>query len=131
MNIFIKSAACVLVGLVVYIILQRQGKDFSVVLSLSVCVMIAIGCMQLLIPVMELFDQLITISKIDRDFLQIILKAVGIGLLSEITGLICNDAGNAAMGKTLQLLATVAILVISLPLFSGLLELFNSILFTT
>lgn len=130
MDLFIKSAIGVLIAIIAYIILQRHGKDFSVILTLTVCVMIAVVCIQLMRPVTELFNQLITIGKINREHFQIIMKAVGIGLLSEITTLICNDVGNTAMGKTLQLLATVTILLISLPLFSGLIDLFNSLLFT-
>ena len=130
MDIFIKSATGVLIAIIAFILLQRHSKDFSVILTLTVCVMIAVACIQLLRPVTELFNQLITIGKIDREYFQIIMKAVGIGLLSEITTLICNDAGNTAMGKMLHLLATVTILLISLPLFSGLIELFNTLLFT-
>ena len=131
MDIFIKATACVLIALLVYIILQRQGKDFSIALSLTVCVMIAVSAIQLLSPVMEMIEQIIAISNIDRDLVAIILKVVGIGLISEIAVLICNDAGNASMGKTLQILATAAILVIAVPLFTGLIELFNSLLLTT
>ena len=131
MNIFIKSIGCVLISLIVYIILQRQAKDFSIILTLSVCVMVAVGVIHLLSPVFELFEKLLNVGKIDRNLMQILLKSVGISLLSEITTLICSDAGNAAVGKMLQLLATISILVISMPIFDGLIDLLNTLLLTS
>ena len=131
MNIFIKSIGCVLISLIVYIILQRQAKDFSIILTLSVCVMVAVGAIHLLSPVFELFEKLLNVGKIDRNLMQILLKSVGISLLSEITTLICTDAGNAAVGKMLQLLATISILVISMPIFDGLIDLLNTLLLTS
>jgi hypothetical protein len=56
------------------------------------------------------------------------MKYVGIVLLAEIIGHICTDAGNAALGKTVQLLATTAVLWLSLPLFSKLMELIEQAL---
>ena len=60
--------------------------------------------------------------------LGILLKAVGIGLVSEIAGLVCTDAGNGSLGKTLQLLGSAVILYLSLPIFTAMLELIREIL---
>ena len=60
--------------------------------------------------------------------LGILLKAVGIGLVSEIAGLVCNDAGNGSLGKTLQMLGSAVILYLSLPIFTAMLELIREIL---
>ena len=68
------------------------------------------------------------LGKIDASFLAILLKAVGIGLIAEITSLICTDAGNAALGKAVQILATCGILWLSIPLFTSLIDLLNKIL---
>ena len=46
----------------------------------------------------------------------------------EITSLICTDAGNAALGKSVQILATCGILWLSIPLFTSLIDLLNKIL---
>lgn len=60
--------------------------------------------------------------------LGILLKAVGIGLVSEIAGLVCTDAGNGSLGKALQMLGSAVILYLSLPIFTAILELIREIL---
>ena len=42
--------------------------------------------------------------------------------------LVCKDAGNESMGKSMQLLGSAAILYLSVPLFAALLELLQKIL---
>lgn len=42
--------------------------------------------------------------------------------------MVCTDAGNASLGKAVQLLGTAVILWLSLPLFKALVELLQSIL---
>lgn len=128
MVIFIKAVAAVLAALILHLMLSKQSKDFSLLLTLGVCCMIATAALQYFEPVIDFFDNLQTIANLDPDMLRIILRAVGIGLLSEITGTICADSGNAALGKTLQILASSVILWISLPLFNGLFELIEGIL---
>ena len=128
MSIFIKTAAVVLLALVLHIILLKQGKDFSLLLTVTVCCFVAALAIQHLEPVFRFFDNIRVAGNIDSDMLSIILKAVGLGLLSEIVTLICSDAGNAAMGKTLQILASAIILWISLPLLESLITLVEEIL---
>lgn len=128
MNVIIKATAVVLVTLVVYLLLLKQGKDFSLLLSVAVCAMVAVAALQYLEPIFDFFDSLQLSGSLDEDALELVLKTVGIGLLVEVSALICTDCGNAAMGKVLQILGSIVILSLSLPLFTSLMELVEEIL---
>lgn len=128
MELFIKVIAGTLIALVLYLILGRLGKEFSLLLSIGTCCMIAALSVTFIQPVMTFIDKLVALGKLDTDMLKIVLKSVGIGFLSEIAGLICADAGNAALGKVLQILTSAVILWLSLPLFSSLIALVEEIL---
>lgn len=128
MDIFLKAAGGVLIALVLYLVLSKQGKDVSLLLTVAVCCMVAAAAVNYLKPVIDFFETLQSIGQLDSGLLRIILRAVGIGLLAEITGLICTDAGNAALGKTLQLLACAVVLWMSVPLFTNIITLIEEIL---
>ena len=128
MDIFMKAAAGVLIALVLSLVLSRQGKDISVLLVLLVCCIVLTAAVTSLKPVVDFVQKLGTMGKLDGGLLKTLLKAVGIGLLAEIAGLICADAGNSAMGKSLQILASAVILGLSVPIFTQLLELIETIL---
>lgn len=128
MEIFTKTAGGILVATLLFLVLSKQGKEFSLLLTVTVCCMVAAVAVVYLEPIVVFFEKLQTVGQLDSSLLEVVLRAVGIGILSEITSLICADAGNAALGKSLQILASAVVLWMSVPLFTSLLELVEEIL---
>lgn len=128
MDIFLKAGAAALITVVLCLILSKRDKDIALLLTVAGCCLLVILAVTYLEPVFAFFSQLQTLGDMDSDVLGILLKAVGIGLLSEICGLICTDVGNSALGKALQIVATAVILWISLPLLRSLMDLVGEIL---
>uniref|UniRef100_UPI004028F5C7 stage III sporulation AC/AD family protein n=1 Tax=Faecousia sp. TaxID=2952921 RepID=UPI004028F5C7 len=122
MELYFKGAAGILLAAVLGLALQKQEKDLSAVLTAAVIAMAAVLMLRLLEPVMELLRQLEQVGNLRSDALELLLKAAGIGLTAEVAGLVCADAGNAALAKMLRLLGTAAILCLSVPMFTALLE---------
>lgn len=128
MNTVIKAICGILIALVLSQVLSKQGKDFSLLVIVAVCCMVMTAAAVFIEHILDFFQRLQLLGQLNSEIMEILLKTVGIGLLTEMTVLICNDMGNAAMGKSLQLLATAAILWLSLPLFEELLQLLESVL---
>lgn len=128
MNIFIKATACVLTALILWLCLYKHTKELSVLLTLGVCAIVLIAAISFIRPITEFISKIQKIGNIDHDLLAIILKAVGIGMVAEFSSLICKDAGNESMGKALQMLSSVVVLWISLPVFEKLFSLLDKIL---
>ena len=118
----------VLVGVILALVVGRQSKDMGLLLSLAVCVLVCLGALRFFEPVTELLRELRRLGNLDAEAISIALKCAGIGLLSELVGLICADAGESAMGKALELLSAAAILWLSLPLIRQLLKLIEGVL---
>ena len=125
---FWQGTAAVLLAVVMGIAISRQGKENHLLLTMAVCCMVVGLSVSYLSPVISYIHQLQDLCGMDSQLLQILLKAVGIGLVGEIAALICADSGNAALGKAVQLLSTAVILSLSLPLLQKLLELLQDIL---
>lgn len=128
MSLFWKAAAAVLIAVVLILMLGKQAPDMGLMISIAASTMVAILAMTYLEPVLEFLQELEVLSRIQGDMLGVLLKAVGIGLVVEITGTICADAGNASLGKTLQLLGSAVILCLSVPVFRSMLDLVQMIL---
>ena len=122
MELYFKGAAGILLAAVLGLALQKQEKDLSAVLTAAVIARAAVLMLRLLEPVVALLRQLEQVGNLRSDALELLLKAAGIGLTAEVAGLVCADAGNAALAKMLRLLGTAAILCLSVPMFTALLE---------
>ena len=128
MGVFLKATGGVLIAVVLYLVIAKQGKELSLLLTIAVCCMVAVVAVGFLQPVIEFVFRLQSVGQLDSDLLTTVLRSVGIGILSEVTALICADAGNASLGKVLQLLGCAVILGMAIPLFSSLLSLIEEIL---
>ena len=128
MDIFVKSCGLILVAVILSIVLSNNNKSFHFVITIAVCCFVGISALDLLRPVIVFFNTLEKQGNWNKDILQVLVKCVGVGILSDITSGVCNDSGNGAMAKSLKLLSSAIILWLSIPLFEGLLDLVNSIL---
>ena len=118
----------ILIGLILSMVLGRQSKDMSLLLTLAVCVLVCLGTLEFLEPVTALLRELRQLGGLDSEAVSILLKAAGIGLIAELAGLLCADAGESALGKALQILSNAAILWLSLPLFRQIIEMVGEVL---
>lgn len=128
MGLFWKAVGLILMALVLGLALGKKGEDFRVLLTAACCAMVAAGAARYLEPVVDFLRELETVGALQGDMLGILLKCVGIGLAAEMAAMVCADAGNGALGKQLQLMASAAILYMAIPIFSGLLSLIQEIL---
>lgn len=128
MAIFIKACAGVLMAVVLIINLGSHSKELGLLLGLAVCCMVGLLAMEFLQPVVDFLETLESLGNLDHTMIHTLLKAAGIGLLAEFAGLICNDAGNSSLGKAVQMMGTTAVLWLSIPLFTALLELLQKML---
>lgn len=131
MEIYLKAVCGILICTILSLILSKQAKDFSGLLIICACCLVLVGAVGYLKPVFALIDRLAELGQLNGQMLSILLKSVGIALISEVTCLVCVDAGAGAMGKALQVLATAVILWLSIPLFNELINLVEKILSNT
>ena len=112
----------------VVLMLAVGRKDLGLVLGMTACAMIAIGAVRYLEPVADLLERLQTLGGLDAELIAVVLKAVGISLVTEIAGLVCTDSGNASLARVLQILGVCVVLWLSVPVFEALLSLIQEIL---
>ncbi len=105
-----------------------QGKDYSILLVLAVCCMVFCAAFQYLSAVISFLERLEDIAQLNSQMMRILFKATGIGILSEITALVCKDMGNEVLGKSILILASATILWLALPLLEELLNLIEAVL---
>lgn len=130
MSVFLKATAGILTALILWLVLSKHTKDMSVLLTLAVCAMLLTVSISFLQPILRFLQKIQAMGALDNDLLSVILKVVGIGLITEICAIICKDAGNESMGKSLQILSSVVVLWMSIPVFEKLLLLLDKILGT-
>lgn len=128
MEIIFKTVGIAMIALILSQFIGKQNKDIAMLVGLATCCIVITGAGYYLGSILSFVRDLQITGNLNKDFIDILLKAVGIGLVCELASLICTDAGNSALGKAIHIMASGAILWISLPLLTNLIDLINNIL---
>lgn len=128
MDIVWKAIGGALVTAIFGLVIGKRTPDISAVLSMGVCCMLLVAAISIIRPVVEFIRQLGALTELDGEVFGILMKSVALSLVSRLASMLCTDAGNSALGKGIEILTLCAVLWISIPLFSGLIELISSIL---
>ena len=123
-----KASALALIVSVLYQMVSDRCKEIGSLLVVLGCCAVLITAVSYITPIIAFIEKLQILGNLNDEMLEILLKCVGIGLIGEIAVLVCNDMGNASMGKTLQILASAVILWLSIPMLNGFLDLIGKIL---
>ncbi len=128
MSEFGKAAAIVILTVILGTAVGKTEKDIATVLSVAACCILMVMAVQYLSEVNVFLWKLGNSVQNDTVFLEVLLRIVGISVLTELTCLICADSGNASLGKAMQILGNALILVQVLPVFEAFITLIQEIL---
>ena len=128
MTPFLQISGAILLAVILVLALKSYCKEIATILAITVCCLTGLTAFHYLQPVLEFLKELENLGGLDEVMVEILMKSTGIGIITEIANLVCKDAGNESMGKSMQLLGTAVILYLSLPLFQTLIELLQKIL---
>ena len=128
MDIYLKVTAGILITAILSLVLSKYSADISLLLTVCVCSMVILTSSAFVMPVLDFARRLAEIGQLNFDMLEVLQKVVGIGLVSQIAGFICTDAGNQTLAKALQIITTAVLLCVSVPLFDEILSLVEIVL---
>lgn len=117
-----------LITVVLVLTIRKQNGELAMVLGLCGCVLVLGGMAQFLRPILSFVQRIQAMASLDREMLQSLVKITAVSVISEIAALICSDAGNGALGKSLQILSAAVILWLALPMLEALLSMAERIL---
>ena len=108
--------------------LRGQNGAMAMLLSLCGCTLLYITAFGMLSPVMKLMEELRELSGLSDTVTAPMLKATGIGVAAQTAASVCEDAGEKALGKAVEICCSVMVLYVTIPLLSAVIALLKDIL---
>jgi len=110
-------------------ILFKKGKEeYSLYISLTGCILIFYLGLGKLEVILNAIDKLQGYIVVNKAYMSVLIKIIGITYISEFSSSICKDSGYQAVGNQIELVGKLTILAISMPVLLALLETINSFL---
>lgn len=109
------------------VLLKRDRPELSMFLSVACGTIIFAFALERLGTTIEFFKGLISKLPVEPAFFVTMVKMLGIAYIAEFSSSICKDCGHSAVASQIELFAKGAIVVMSIPVMSCLIELIGEL----
>jgi stage III sporulation protein AD len=124
----IKIALIGVIAVMLAIIFKKGKEEYSLYISIAACVLILLWGISKLEVILDGIGQLQGYIKINKSYIGILIKIIGITYVTEISASLCKDSGYQAVAEQIELVGKLAILAISMPIMLAILETINGFL---
>lgn len=124
----IKIAVIGIMAIVLAILFKKGKEEYSLYISLAACTIILLWGIGKLEVILDAIEQLQGYIQMNKAYVGILIKIIGITYITEISSSLCKDSGYVSIGEQIELVGKLTILAISMPIMLALLETINSFL---
>lgn len=128
MGVMIRIAAVAILAAVLCVMVRQEEKAVAMGLSALSCAVVLVLGFRFLQPIWTLLKELEALSGLGGGVMKPLFKVVGIGLLTQIAGSICSEAGEVSLAKAVEISGTVLAVYASLPLLASVLSLVEKLI---
>ena len=117
--------ALLIVAMVLALSLKSRNPEISSLVSIAVCLVIVFLCVERIRTILSGMNRIINYIHIDRLYIGILIKLIGIAYICEFATGISKDAGYQAIASQIELVGKLTMLMVSMPV---LMQVLNTIL---
>ncbi len=105
------------------VLLRRYQPELALGVGLLAGVAVLAGLLKTVLPLLQRVQVLAENAAVPTAYMGILLKGLGICLLTQIAADTCRDAGETALANKAELVGKVLLLAVALPLFEEIIAL--------
>ncbi len=126
----IKVALIGVIAVMLAVIFKKGNhEEYSVYISIAACFVIlllyGIGKLEV---ILDTISRLQGYIKINKSYIEVLVKIIGITYITEFAASLCKDSGYQAISEQVELVGKLTILAISMPILLALLDTINNFL---
>lgn len=124
----IKLAGIIVVSLILIIFIRDTKKEFSLLLSIAVGILVFMSVAQEFYSVVETISSLVENSGEINSYISLMLKILGISLLGQFVIDLCRDNGENALATQTEIAIKIVIISMTLPLIETVIKIVTGLL---
>lgn len=128
MEPFLTVAGVCLCAAILATALDRQDRVFAMGLGLLAGAAALIAALKSLRPAAQLIEELSELSGLGGGQLLPLLKAVGVGVVTQIAADVCCEGGQNTLARIVELCGVLAAILLTVPLLRAALELIRQMM---
>ena len=111
-----------LIAALLSMVIKQYKPEFGMYISLIAGIIILLAVIREITPVLDTIGELIGAVSLDAVYGAALLKALAICYITQLACDTCRDSGETAIAGKIEMAGKLAIVLVSLPLFKGVVE---------
>lgn len=128
MDAVFKAAGFALVGAVLSLTVKKNSQSTGILLAAAVSLGLLTAAVSSMAPVMAFASDLRDLTGLSDTVTAPLIKTAAIGMVTHIAESVCQDAGETAAAKSVELCGSILALCAVIPLMSAVTELIRDLL---
>jgi len=124
----IQIAALGIVAMLLATLFKKGKEEYSLYISLAACFLILLWGISKLQVILDAINKLQGYINLNKSYIGILIKIIGITYITEISSSLCKDSGYQAISDQIEIVGKLTILAISMPIILSILETINRFL---
>lgn len=118
----LKIAAIAIFGIILAMILKNAKSELYIVISLALSVLIIFYIVAKLSGILTQLEQLKSFLSVNSQYIEILIKVVGITYITQLASDICRDNGYTAVAGQIEVFCKITVAALSMPVVIALFE---------
>lgn len=110
------------IGTLVCVLIKQYRPEYTALVAISTGIILLILILPQTKEALEYLENISNFADIDSIYIKTILKALGVCVVTQLASDTCNDCGQSSIASKVELGGKIAILTISIPFFTSLVE---------
>ena len=127
-EVLVAAVGLLLCAVLLAVVLRPQRPEMAICLSLAAGALVLILLLGQMAPLLASIRRLVQGGDFSAEWLEAVLKAAGICLLTQLTADTCRDAGETALAGKAELTGRILLLLLAVPLFEQILTLVTGLI---
>lgn len=119
MDIYKIVALSIVAVLLITILKSVKKDDFALIVTIITAVILFTLVLVKLESIATLLESLVQKSRINKEYLTLLLKVTGISYVIELATNICKDAGNSAIASKIEMFGKISVVVLTIPILTS------------
>ena len=121
MDVFTLIAIAV-IGTVICVLIKQYRPEYTPLVAIGTGIIILVLVLPQTKEMIEYLENISNLADVDSIYIRTILKALGVCVITQLASDTCKDCGQSSIASKVELGGKIAILAISIPFFTSLIE---------
>ena len=118
----IQLVGIAIISAALFVVIKKYSPEYAVFAEVASVILVLFLVYPYTKDIIDFYYEYVDSGGVDRSYLKVVLKTIGIAVLTQFSSDVCKDAGQSALAGKIEFAGKLLIAVLALPMAKTLIE---------